>query len=475
MYDDMAAALDRGQGLTRQLYEAFRRAILTGRLGPGERLPASRDLAGRLAVGRNTVTAVFERLAAEGFIEARGAAGTRVARLDPALLQRVQPVPGGRLSERGRRLAAIERGSPSSGAFVPGLPALDLFPAETWARLLGRRLRQGSAALLGFEHAAGWPPLKEAIARQIAASRGIVVEPERILVTTGAQGALAFLAQLLCDPGDPAWIEDPGYLGARGALVGAGLALVPVPVDGEGLDVAAGLSRAAAPRLIYVTPSHQYPTGVVLSLQRRLALLQAAEAADAWVIEDDYDSEFQFAGPPLAPLHNLAPRGRVIHVGTFGKALAPALRLGYAVLPPALVGPASVAMRHGGQAPPLVVQAALADFMAEGHFAGHLRRLVDVYGERRARLVEACARHLGDYGALLPAEAGIQLAFRLHSRDDRAASAAAARAGIVAPALSRAALENRAITGLQFGFAAVPADQVEPAVIRLAAALRPGV
>lgn len=474
MYDALAAALDRGQGLTRQLYEALRTAILSGRLGPGERLPASRDLARRLDVGRNTVLAVFERLAAEGFIEARGAAGTRVARLDPALLQRVQQAPGGRLSGRGRVLAAIERGSPSNGAFVPGLPALDLFPGEVWARLLGRRLRQGKAALLGFEHSSGWPPLKEAIARQIAASRGIVVEPERILVTTGAQGALAFLAQLLCDPGDPVWLEDPGYLGARGAFVGAGLALVPVPVDGEGLDVAAGLAREAAPRLIYVTPSHQYPTGVVLSLARRLALLQAAEQADAWVVEDDYDSEFQFAGPPLAPLHNLAPKGRVIHVGTFGKALAPALRLGYAVMPPALAGPAAVAMRHGGQAPPLVMQAALADFMAEGHFASHLRRLQDVYGERRAALVEACDRHLADYGTLLPAEAGIQLALRLHRGDDRRAAQAAAGAGIIAPALSRAALENRAIAGLQLGFAAVPADRVEPAVIRLAEALKAG-
>ena len=474
MYDALAAALDRGQGLTRQLYEALRTAILSGRLGPGERLPASRDLARRLDVGRNTVLAVFERLAAEGFIEARGAAGTRVARLDPALLQRVQQAPGGRLSGRGRVLAAIERGSPSNGAFVPGLPALDLFPGEVWARLLGRRLRQGKAALLGFEHTSGWPPLKEAIARQIAASRGIVVEPERILVTTGAQGALAFLAQLLCDPGDPVWLEDPGYLGARGAFVGAGLALVPVPVDGEGLDVAAGLAREAAPRLIYVTPSHQYPTGVVLSLARRLALLQAAEQADAWVVEDDYDSEFQFAGPPLAPLHNLAPKGRVIHVGTFGKALAPALRLGYAVMPPALARPAAVAMRHGGQAPPLVMQAALADFMAEGHFASHLRRLQDVYGERRAALVEACDRHLADYGTLLPAEAGIQLALRLHRGDDRRAAQAAAGAGIIAPALSRAALENRAIAGLQLGFAAVPADRVEPAVIRLAEALKAG-
>lgn len=475
MIDDLGLTLDRSGAvpLGRQLYEAIRAAILDGRLGSGQRLPASRALADGLGLGRNTVVGVFERLADEGFVEARGAAGTAVARLDPALLRRPALAPAGHLSDRGRALSGIERGAARpQGAFVPGLPALDLFPGELWARLMARRLRQSNSALLGFEHGAGWPPLREAIARHVATARGIVVEPGQVLVTAGAQGALDLLARLLADAGDPAWIEDPGYLGARGALVGAGLDLTPVPVDGEGLMVGAGLAVCPRPRLIYVTPSHQYPTGVALSLPRRLALLQAAEAADAWVIEDDYDGEFRFDGPPIAPLHNLSPRGRVIYVGTFGKALAPALRVGYALLPAALVAPATAALRHTGHAPPLLVQATLADFLMDGHFTAHLRRLQALYAERRAALVEGCARHLHEYGALMPAEAGIQLAFRLHGLDDRRAAAAALAEGVVAPPLSRAVLGTARVSGLQFGFAATPVEAIEPALLRLARALR---
>lgn len=475
MFDAMAASLDREGPLPlgRQLYEMLRAAVLEGRLAPGTRLPASRELAQALGLGRNTVVGVFERLAADGFVEARGAAGTIVARLDPALLRRPAPEPAGRLSGRGQALAAVARGAARPhGAFVPGLPALDQFPGDLWGRLMARRLRQSSAALLGFEHGAGWPPLREAIARHVATARGIIVEPERVLVTAGAQGALDLLARLLADAGDPVWIEDPGYLGARGALVGAGLDLVPVPVDGEGIDVAAGVSRRPDPRFIYVTPSHQYPTGVAMSLSRRLALLQAADATDAWVIEDDYDGEFRFDGPPLAPLHTLSPRGRVIYVGTFGKALAPALRVGYALLPPTLVAPAAAALRHTGHAPPLLIQATLADFLMEGHFAAHLRRLMSLYGERRAALVEGCARHLSDHGALMTAEAGIQLAFRLFDGDDTGASAAALAAGIVAPALSRTVLGDTKVSGLQLGFAAVPAEAIGPALRRLGEALR---
>ncbi|MCF4166635.1 PLP-dependent aminotransferase family protein [Zavarzinia compransoris] len=474
MLDAIARGLDRdgGRPLAAQLYEGLRAAILEGRLRPGQRLPASRALAADLGLGRNTVTAALERLAADGFVVARGAAGTRVAALDAALLRPAPVAPAGRLSDRGAALAGIERGAGrADGAFVPGLPALDVFPGALWSRLMARRLRQSSRALLGFEHAAGWPPLREAIARHVAASRGIAIEPERVLVTTGSQGALDFLARLLADAGEQVWIEDPGYLGARGAFTAAGLDLVPVPVDGEGIVVAAGLARAPSPRLVYVTPSHQYPTGVAMSLPRRLELLRAAEAADAWVIEDDYDGEFRFEGPPLAPLHGLAPRGRVIHVGTFGKSFAPALRIGYALLPPMLVEPAAIAIRHTGQVPPLLLQATLADFMMEGHFAAHLGRLSSLYRERRAALIAACERDLSDYGSLLPAEVGIQLAFRLAGMDDAAAARAALRAGIVAPALSRTALETRDVSGLQLGFAAVEAAAIGPAVARLARAL----
>jgi GntR family transcriptional regulator/MocR family aminotransferase len=476
LIDAIAGPLDREGpvSLTRQLYEALRAAILEGRLAPGARLPASRILAGQLDLGRNTVIAVFERLAADGFIEAHGAAGTVVARIDPALLlrHRAQKPATGTLSLRGAALAAIDRGSADkTGPFVPGLPALDLFPGGLWARLVARRLRQSSAALLGFGHAQGWPPLREAIARHLADSRGIVADPETVVITTGAQGALDFVARLLCDVGDPVWIEDPGYLGARGAFTAAGLRLVPVPVDDEGLRVDEGTVQEARPRLIYVTPSHQYPTGVAMSLPRRLALLAAAQAAGAWVIEDDYDSEFRFDGPPPAPLHNLDAGGRIIYIGTLGKALAPALRVGFALLPPPLAAQAAIALRHTGQSPPPLIQATLADFIADGHFAAHLRKLKPVYAERRAALIEACGRSLGGLGSIMRAEAGIQVALRLHRLDDRAAAAAAAAAGIIAPALSRAAIGPAAPSGLQLGFAAVDVAAIKAGVARLAGVL----
>ncbi|MFA5123539.1 PLP-dependent aminotransferase family protein [Zavarzinia sp.] len=475
MFADLGRGLDRSGAapLAQQVYEAIRAAVLSGRLAPGDRLPASRAAADLLAVGRNTVTAAYERLAADGFVEAKGAAGTAVARIDPALLRRRDLAPAGTLSARGRALAGIERGQPvAASPFVPGLPALDLFPGELWARLMARRLRQSKAELFGFEHPGGWPPLKQAIVRHIAALRGIVVAPEQVLVTTGAQGGLDLVARLLCDVGDPVWIEEPGYLGARGAFVAAGLRLVPVPVDGEGIRVEAGQGSGVRPRLVYVTPSHQYPTGVALTLARRLALLQAAEAADAWVLEDDFDGEFRFEGPPLDPLFNLAPSGRVIYLGTFGKALAPALRVGFAVLPAELAAVAARVIRHTGQAPPLIVQAVLADFVLEGHFAAHLRRLMTVYGERRAALIEACERRLAPFGRVQRSEAGIQLALRLNGIDDAVAARAVAAAGIVAPALSRACLETPQVSGLQLGFACVPVPAIDPAVARLAEALR---
>ena len=297
--------------LQRQVYAALREAILAGRLPPGTRLPSSRTLASELGAARNTVVGAFEQLAAEGYVEARVGDGTRVARVLPETLlharrAHVPPASGARapdLSRRGRALVAARRPLPdvSRRAFQPGLPALDEFPRELWARLLGRRSRVPARGSLGYSHPAGLPSLRQAIAAYVGGARGVTCDADQVVVVAGAQAGLDLACRLLLDAGDAAWIENPGYLGARGALLGAGASLVPVPVDEEGIDVEAG--RHAGPaRLVYVTPSHQFPLGATMSLARRLALLAWAAEAGAWIVEDDYDSEYRYSGRPIAAM-----------------------------------------------------------------------------------------------------------------------------------------------------------------------------
>jgi aspartate/methionine/tyrosine aminotransferase len=288
------------------------------------------------------------------------------------------------LSRRGAALAAIRRASPvtPSRAFQVGLPAVDHFPIDLWARLLARRVRTPTRSSLGYDYAAGYPPLCEAVAQYLGAARGVVCRPEQVIVVAGAQAGLDLACRLLLDPGDPAWIEEPGYVGARGALLGASATLVPVPVDDEGLDVAAGARRAPRARLAYTSPSHQLPLGVTTSLARRLQLLDWATRAGAWILEDDYDSEYRYGGRPLAAMQGIDATGRVIYVGTFSKTLFPALRVGYLVVPPSLVEPFSVAMRTPGTAP-VAVQAASptsSPTATRGARPSHARPLCDSPG-----------------------------------------------------------------------------------------------
>src|SRR5262245_61770433 len=482
--------LDRASGVPfyRQIYDGVREAILSGRLRPGARLPSTRVLASDLETSRNTVLAAFGQLLAEGYLEGRVGAGTTVAGTPPETLLRARPEATGpgrpgrrpRLSRRGALLVG-RRGGLATRAFAarpfrPGLPGLDAFPFDLWTRLLARRWRRVPRQLLDYGEPAGYAPLREAIAAYLGEARAVRCEAAQVIVVTGAQQAVDLAARVLLDPGDTAWVEDPGYPGARGALVAAGIRLAPIAVDAEGLDVRRGARGAPRARLVYVTPSHQYPLGGTMTLNRRLALLEWASRSGAWILEDDYDSEYRYAGRPLAALQGLDTAGRVIYAGTFSKVLFPALRLGYLVVPPDLVDAFVAARALADRHSPSVTQAALADFIDGGHFARHVRRTRALYAERQAALLRAARRTLGGRLEVLPAEAGMHLMGWLpEGIDDRAAARAALAHGVDAPPLAdyRARPAGRGVRGgLMLGYAAYTPREIEEACERLAAALR---
>lgn len=470
--------------LHRQLYSGLREAILGGRLAAGARLPATRTLAAQLGISRNTVANAFEQLLTEGYLEGRVGDGTYVTRALPDDLGRPGALAAGGEQPEGGPRAISQRGAALSRVRVSAAPELgglrafrlgpdgEAFPLAVWSRLLSRRWRHPPRELLGYGDPAGYRPLREAIAGYLAAARGIRCSVEQVIVVSGSQQGLDLAAQVLLDPGDSAWIEEPGYLGARGALIGAGARLVPVPVDGDGLCVADGVSRCPEARLAYITPSHQFPLGVTMSLSRRLALLEWARAAGAWVLEDDFDSEFRYAGRPLAALQGLDGAGRVIYIGTFSKVLLPALRLGYLVVPPDLVDVFVAARALADRHSPNVEQAALADFIGEGHFARHIRRMRSSYAERQAILCEAVGRDLRDLLSVRPTPTGMHVVGWLAPGiDDRAAVRAAALCGVETQPLSAYALEARSPGGLLLGYTAVGGPELRDGVHRLAEVL----
>lgn len=294
-------------------------------------------------------------------------------------------------------------------AFRPDVLALDEFPVALWSRLVGRRWRAATVAQLDYADPAGHGPLREAIASYLGAARGVRCAPAQVLITSGSQQGIDLAARALLNPGDPVWVEEPGYRGAKAALSAAGVSLHPVPVDDEGLRVDAGAAACPRARMAYVTPSHQYPTGATMSLARRLALLDWARRAGAWIVEDDYDSEYRYAGRPLPALQGLDTSGRVVYVGTFSKVLFPALRLGYVVAPDALIDAFARMQALVNRQIPTLDQAVLADFILDGHFARHIRRMRQLYAARQAALVEAVRRDLGDVIEVRSAEAGLHV------------------------------------------------------------------
>lgn len=458
------------------LYDALRRAILGGVLKPGARLPATRDLARQQGVARGTVVAAYDHLAAEGYLQGAVGRGTFVARELPDDLLTIgrKPAPDDRVAVLPDRAAALAH-SPFAGAaspaqpFRPSLPALAEFPVGLWTRIGGREARRLGTALLGETEGAGYLPLRAAIRDHLAVARGLDCAVGQIAIVASVQQALDLVARLVLAPGDQAWVEDPGYPAARLVLQAAGARLSPVPVDGQGADVAAGQALAPAARLAHVTAGRHAPLGHVLSLDRRLALLRWARAADAYIFDDDYDAEHRFADRPLPALKSLDDSDRVIHAGTFSKLLFPGLRLAYVVLPRHLARPFGDALSLTARHQPLGSQATLAAFMAEGHFARHVRRMRLLYAERATAFAEAGVREWGDRLVVPPIAAGLDVACRLPAAglDDQALADRARAAGIVATPLSRYATGRKSMQGLVLGFGAFTVSEIRDAARRL--------
>jgi len=374
--------------LSIQLYEAVRRAILHGQLRPGTRLPSTRSLAEEYEVSRNTVVFAYEQLLAEGYVESKVGSGTCVARAipDELLTVRAAAMPArnrlsnrGPISMRGKLLSSkpirlLTIPTPAR-PFQSGLPDTSAFPFKIWSRLLARHWRRPNRDLLAYGDPSGHRPLREAIAAYLRTSRAVQCDTDQVIVVNGSQQALDLAARLLIDPGDLALVEDPGYPGARIALQAAGARLARLPIDAEGANISSITGRVTGARLIVVTPSHQFPLGVTMSVTRRLALLDFANRSGAWIMEDDYDSEYRYRGKPLPSLQGLDRTGRVIYMGTFSKTLFPSLRLGFLVLPHDLVEYFRRARSATDGHSPITEQAVLADFITEGHYARHIRRM----------------------------------------------------------------------------------------------------
>jgi GntR family transcriptional regulator/MocR family aminotransferase len=474
--------------LYRQLYTQLRSAVVEGRLAAGSLMPSSRVLAQELGVSRNTVLNAYEQLAAEGYFETSEASATLVSRL---------PVDGAALPTNGAEPApdrpetadaampaysqcwlALQESAPvldlpEAVAFTPGVPAFDQFPARIWGRLLANHAYRMHPEMADNDvHIGGYGPLREALTTSLRASRMVDCQPDQVLVVSAARAGLDLVCRVLAEAGASALVEDPGYNTAKTTLRAAGISIAPVPVDGEGMRIDVGESSAPDARLAYVTPSHQWPTGVSLSAARRQELLRWAGRRNAWIVEDDYDSEFRYAGRPLATLQGLDGGKRVIYLGTFSKVMFPSLRVGYIVVPQSLVAVFRKALYYAGQEPPLHVQAALADFIHDGHFSAHIRKMRRVYKRRQGAVVDELFKHIGHRIPVERPPGGMQMALTLPP-EYRAAdvSQAAARAGLHVRSFDLYSHADSAPNALHLGFAAVSDRGIRPAAEALANAI----
>ncbi|AGT09869.1 MocR-like pyridoxine biosynthesis transcription factor PdxR [Paracoccus aminophilus] len=465
-----------GEPVYRQLAQQIRAAIRETRLARGTRLPASRILARELGLSRNTIVAAYELLESEGWIHSRIGAGAFVSNQPedlapppPAAL--AEPLPRPEFSDRGRMLTSLSHatGSGRPVPFVADVPAFDVFPLATWSRLMAQSWREVDPSMLGYADPAGYMPLRDELARHLRAHRFLRCEGRDVIMTSGTQQSLDLLARILLDPGDAVWIEDPGYVGARSALIAAGARLVPVPVDTEGLMVDEGARREPRPKLIFITPSRQYPLGITMSMARRAELLAFAESCGAWVIEDDYDCEFRYSGAALPAVQSMDRSGRVIYLGTFSKSLLPSFRLGFFTGPADLATAFANAKAVVDKHPPLLEQVTLNAFMRSGRFAAHIRRMRQVYAGRQSCLLESLRRDLGDVLTVEPAETGVHLLAMLRPGLDDVAFCERARAsGIALRPLSLYYLSGAARQGVIFGFAALSPKVIEAGVRKLA-------
>jgi GntR family transcriptional regulator/MocR family aminotransferase len=487
-------ALDRtsATSLQDQIVAFFRDAVLRGALKPGTRVPSSRQLAAELGVARITAVEAFDRLAAEGYFVTRRGVGLFVA--DTVTDAYLSGLPA-RPAARGRKAATPtatrapaksaslarprSREDPTPSDSLPlatGVPALEEFPWRDWARISARVFRERPAAALAYGDPQGLPELRVAIADYLGAARGIVCDPDQIVVVSGSQQGIDLTARVVAAPGDAAWFEEPGYGAARTALTAARLRVVLVPADRDGIDVAHGIAHAPDARLAMVTPSYHYPLGGTLSLPRRRALLAWAHATGAWILEDDYYGEYRFAGRPQLPLYALDRHARVLYLGTFSKMLAPGLRIGFLVAPRELVTRLTELKTATDRYTPGLMQLVLARFIAEGRLAAHVRRMRTLYRERRAALLDALATHAADVLDVgEPPDAGLHVAVRLKvDVDDVAVSPEVRKAAISAAPLSAYYARPPGVRGFVLGFADTASIEMNHAVAGLVAALRIG-
>ena len=467
----------RHQTLTNWLYDELRSAILEGPLAPGTRLPASRDFASQYGLSRGTVVSVLKRLQAEGFISSRVGFGTWVNRVEAPRPVR-QPIAAPAYVHR--VISTYKRPQPwVDQAFVDGIrpfrigvPAIHEFPSEIWGRIAADRARNFRSWLKKEADRRGYKPLRDAIAEYLRTSRGVRCTAEQIVLVSGIQQALDLLARLLLKKGDPIWMEDPGYFGARIAFDNVGARMIPVPVNEEGLSVSAGVKICRHAMGAYVTPAHQFPLGVMMSLERRMELLRWALSAGAFVIEDDYDSEYRFAGPPVPALQSLDNHSSVIFIGSFSKTLFPALRVGYLVLPTPLIEPFLSFRYRTDFRNSSFDQAVLCDFIVDGHLARHLRRMRNLYAERLATLIEGANQHLGGLLEISNVRAGLYtIGYLKHGMASRQAEKLAEAQGLEVLAVDRCTLKRPDPKALLLGFGGFDELAIRQGLIRLAKAL----
>lgn len=469
-----------------RLYNLICRAILEGHLSAGARLPSSRDLAAELGIARNTVLQVYEQLAEEGYVHAGVGRGTYVEDISQDLVQPVDPqgpatrdgrdatLPAHALSQRGRALMAhLGFSNLQVGAFMPGIPDVREFPLEAWSRVQNRIWRNGPWDLLRYAPAGGYGPLRQAISDYLGSVRSVHSSAQQVVMTTGIHQSIDVSVRLLCDPGDVVWIEEPSYWGVRSLVAAAGLHPVSIRVDDEGI-LPSDLHRQRPPRLIIVTPSHQYPLGMVMSLARRRMLLDYARQVSCWILEDDYDSEFRYGTRPLPSLQGMDSADRVLYAGSFSKTLCPGLRVGFLVVPGALseaFGDALAELYREGN---MMTHAVLNTFIREGHLSSHIRRARRRYADRRTCLINEIRRHFGDSLDIVGGDSGLHLILGLPGQvNDALVVRDALHEGVVARPLSGYYTDPaQARSGLMLGYAGVTPEEIRPAFDTLAGVIQ---
>lgn len=473
---ELRVDVDSRPPIHRQVFIQLRDAIVEGSLPPNTRLASTRVIASHLGVARNSVLTAFAQLKTEGYLDARVGAGSFVTQTGPHSSGVKQPEGGiehtrhqstPRLSERGRRADGepVVPDTARVGAFGLGVPALDLFPLKTWNRVVGRCVRSTHRGGLASGDVGGYQPLREAISAYLGLSRGVRCVPDQVLVLPSSVLGIGLCGRLLADHGDRVWMEEPGYPIARAALGNVGLELVPIPVDIAGLDVGSGRAACNGARLAYVTPSHQFPLGVTLSLRRRRALLEWAAEANSWIIEDDYDSEFRYLERPITALQGLDRNNRTLYLGTFSKVMFPSIRLAYLVVPPDLIEVFRKARSWADGYVPTLTQVAMADFIALGHFQSIIRRNRAAYHERHDALVEGALELLGDRCSVVSRGAGLHATFYLETEmNDIRIAASAAENGLSVDPLSRYFVGDSTRQGLVLGFGCVKPTEIRQAL-----------